>query len=101
MNESLIGKEYESNSYGRFKIIEYNSSKDVLVEFINTGYQTRTTMSSVRNGTIKDRYYPSVQGVGYLGDTHNTSVKGVLNKQGNLWKSMLERFHYLNFRRIF
>ena len=91
MNESFIGKEYESNSCGRFKIIEYNSSKDVLVEFINTGYQTRTIMSSVRNGTIKDRRYPSVYGVGYLGDTHATSVKGVLNKQGGLWGSMMER----------
>ena len=91
MNESFIGKEYESNSCGRFKIIEYNSSKDVLVEFINTGYQTRTIMSSVRNGAIKDRRYPSVYGVGYLGDTHNTSVKGVLNKQGDLWKNMMER----------
>lgn len=91
MNESFIGKEYESNSCGRFKIIEYNSSKDVLVEFINTGYQTRTIMSSVRNGTIKDRRYPSVYGVGYLGDAHATSVKGVLNKQGGLWGSMMER----------
>ena len=97
MNENLIGKEYESNSCGRFKLIEYNSSKDVLVEFINTGYQTRTIMSSVRNGAIKDRRHPSVYGVGYLGDTHNTSVKGVLNKQGDLWKSMLERCYSKNY----
>lgn len=56
------------NIYGStMKIIEYNASNDVIVEF-EGGYTTHTNWARVLSGNVKNVYDRSVLGVGYLGE---------------------------------
>ena len=50
-----VGKIYTSNNYGDFRVIEYNSWKDIKVEFINTGYVTNAEASNILDGKVKDK----------------------------------------------
>ena len=81
---------YESSS-GKFKIISYKDSKNVRVKFIDTGFETVARLDNIRNGKVKDRYLPSVYGVGIVGTKYPISEGGVHTKEYRLWKSMLRR----------
>lgn len=65
---SLIGTTKESIHYGKYKILEFVNTSKILVEFVSTGYKKYCATKEVMNGSIKDPYYPSVYGVGYLGE---------------------------------
>ena len=81
---------YESSS-GKFKIISYKDSKNVRVKFIDTGFETVARLDNIRNGKVKDRYLPSVYGVGIVGTKYPISEGGVHTKEYELWKNMLRR----------
>ena len=81
---------YESSS-GKFKIISYKDSKNVRVKFIDTGYETSVQLGNIKSGKVKDRYLPSVYGVGIIGDKYQVSEDGVHTKEYGLWKNMLRR----------
>ena len=81
---------YESSS-GKFKIISYKDSKNVRVKFIDTGFETVARLDNIRNGKVKDRYLPSVYGVGIVGTKYPISEGGVHTKEYGLWKNMLRR----------
>ena len=66
--KDLEGKVVKTKSSGEFKVIKYNDSKNVLVEFIKTGFQKVCQLKEVNNGSVKDPTYPSIYGVGYIGD---------------------------------
>ena len=89
--KDCIGKVCKSTSSGDFKIVKYNDSKDVVIQFLNTGYQTSVHLGSVKSGNVKDPYSPSVFGVGITGTKYPPSVNGVLTKEYELWKNMLQR----------
>lgn len=58
---------YYTNN-GPLGILEYTNSKSkVLVRFLNTGYETLTTSSAIRKGTVKDYYKPTIGKAGFLG----------------------------------
>ncbi len=38
--KDCVGKVFKSKSSGNFKILKYNGSKDVEIQFINTGFKT-------------------------------------------------------------
>ncbi|MEF7710323.1 hypothetical protein V4W75_27055, partial [Bacillus cereus] len=60
----LVGKTFESNSFGSFKIIKYNSSRDVIIQFENTGSIRSIDLIHTKTGEVKDLYAPTVYGVG-------------------------------------
>jgi len=80
LNESgLVGKTFDSQNFGNFTVIkeyriprsDYPSSyyTRFIVKFIKTGFKVENvTASALKGGLIKDYYYPSVCGVGGLGD---------------------------------
>lgn len=78
---------------GDLKILEYNSARDVLIEFLDTGYQTHAAITDIRHGcNIKDRLKPSVLGVGLVGDgNYALQINKVRTKYGSVWKKMLDR----------
>lgn len=47
-DDIYVGAIFETNNYGTFEVIEYNSAHDVIVRFLSTGYETST-----RNHHIK------------------------------------------------
>ena len=89
--KDCVGKVCKSNLSGDFKILKYNNSENVEIQFTNTGYRKVAVMKEVRNGKVKDPCVPSVYGVGVLGNKHPITINGVLTKEYELWQSMLRR----------
>ena len=89
--KDCVGKVCKSKSSGDFKVLKYNNAKDVEVRFLKTGYETTVGLGSIRSGKVKDRYIPSVCGVGVLGAKYPSKVNGVKTKDYGLWCHMLER----------
>lgn len=75
-------------------MLHYDKGK-VTIQFINTGYITTVNAATLVDGKIKDRFEPSVCGVGYLGECQNTSN---YKKEYNLWKGMIDRCYNSNRR---
>ena len=86
-----VGKVCKSTSSGDFKIVKYNDNKNVEIQFLNTGYETVVQLVHIKNGDVKDRYLPSVCGVGIIGTKYPVSEGGRDTKDYALWKRMLER----------
>lgn len=85
-------KIYTANNFGDFKVVEYINATNIVVEFTNTGYKTKTTAGNIKSGKVKDKLCPSVFGVGFVGDgEHAPYIKSKVTKQYNTWVSMLER----------
>lgn len=99
MNIKLSNKSYEnqilqSRSYGEFKVLKYNNAFDVEIEFLLTGYKTSVQLSNVKIGSVRDPYYPTVYGVGYMGEglyKSRPTSKGPQCRCYKVWKEMIGR----------
>ena len=91
VSKDCVGKVCKSKSSGDFKILKYNDSKDVEIQFLETGYEKSARLDHIRNGKVKDPHSPSVCGVGIVGIKYPISECGVHTKEYRLWKNMLER----------
>ena len=89
--KDCVGKVCKSLNSGDFKILKYNGSKDVEIQFVGTGFETVAQLGEVKNGKVKDRYLPSVYGVGVLGTKYLSKINGVQTKEYKLWTGMLQR----------
>ena len=89
--KDCIGKVCKSNLSGDFKVLKYNDTANVVIQFLKTGYETTVRLTNIRNGNVKDTYLPSVFGVGILGTKYPSTVNGVRTKQCALWYNMLQR----------
>ena len=89
--KDCVGKVCKSKSSGDFKIVKYNGSKDVEIQFVNTGFETSVQLGSIRNGKVKDPYLASVYGIGVLGTKYPSTINDVQTKEYKLWCNMLQR----------
>ena len=89
--KDCVGKVFKSLNSGDFKVLKYNDSKNIEIQFLNTGFETKVQLGSIRNGEVKDPYSPSVCGVGILGVKCQTKINGVRTKEYELWCHMLQR----------
>ena len=85
-----VGDIFDTNNCGKLVVLEYKGHLDVIVKFIDTGYETTARANNLRKGNVKDRSLPSVYGVGIIGNGI-AKVCGVETKDYKLWKSMLGR----------
>ena len=92
--KDCVGKVCKSNLSGDFKVLKYNDAYNVEIRFLNTGYETTAELGNIRNGNVKDRYLPSVYGVGIMGTKYPSKINGVQTKEYVLWKGMLKRCYY-------
>ena len=86
-----VGEVCKSKSSGDFKVLKYNDSANVEIQFLNTGYEMVARLNHIRSGEVKDPYSPSVFGVGILGTKYPISEGGIHTKDYALWKNMLQR----------
>ena len=91
VSKGCVGKIFKSKSSGDFKILKYNDSKNVEIQFVNTRFETTAQLGDVKIGKVKDPYSPSVFGVGVVGTKYPSMINGVQTKEYELWKSMLRR----------
>ena len=94
----FVGEVYDSVRFGSFKVVEYVNHKEVTVNFLNTGYTTKTTVNNIKKGLVKDKLMPFVVGEGFC-NAPTTDDCGNILKEYRLWVSMLTRCYcekYLN-----
>lgn len=89
--KDCVGKVYKSKSSGDFKILKYNDSRNVVIQFLKTGFETVARLDHIKSGEVKDPYSPSVFDVGIVGTNYPATVNGRITKEYNRWHSMLER----------
>lgn len=89
--KDCVGKICKSKSSGDFKVLKYNDSGNVEIQFVTTGFETFTRFDCVKEGNVKDRLLPSVYGIGVVGTKYPISDGGRDTKDYRLWKSMLQR----------
>ena len=89
--KDCVGKVFKSKSSGDFKVLKYNDNRNVEIQFLNTGFEAVVQLVQVKSGEVKDKYLPSVYGVGILGTKYPTAINGVQTKEYNLWQHMLKR----------
>ena len=79
----------ESNGTGWLTILE-KEGKMCTVQFDETGYTTTAYIDNVRQGKIKDPYYPSVYGKGHVGEFDKKSYP-YWKQAKQLWSNMMKR----------
>ena len=62
-----VGDIYINNQGESFKIINYIDSKHVEIEFLDSHFKKLVSSGNITKKEVKDPYYPSAEGVGYLG----------------------------------
>ena len=89
--KDCVGKVCKSKSSGDFKVVKYNDSTNVEIQFVTTGYEMSVELGNIRKGDVKDPYLPSVHGVGITGVKYLCRTNSVLTKEYVLWTNMLRR----------
>ena len=89
--KDCVGKVCKSLNSGDFKVLKYNDSRNVEIQFLKTSYETVARLDNIKSGSIKDPYTPSVYGVGIIGAKYPVSEGGRDTKEYTLWKNMLKR----------
>lgn len=70
-----INSIHSSNNYGLFKVINFRSSLNVKIKFLETGYELTTTAGALKKGIVKDKLSLTIFGVACLGDgKYNTTT---------------------------
>ena len=94
-----VSKVCKSKSSGDFKVLKYNDASNVEIQFMKTGFETSATLGNIRSGEVKDPHLPSVYSVGILGTKYPSKVNGVLTKEYEIWRSMIQRCYSDNFKK--
>ena len=89
--KDCVGKVCKSKSSGDFKVLKYNDSYNVEIQFLKTGYETVARLGHIKSGSVKDPYSPSTYGVGITGAKYPITINGVRTKEYDLWNGMLRR----------
>ena len=93
-NKVEIGKKYESKCNGEFVVIKREEVDKkgawYLIEFVETKTRLISSGSNILKGKIKDKYFRSVYGVGYIGNVDKPTKHPLYN----IWSNMIKRCYY-------
>lgn len=94
-NKRREGEVFTNNQGSIAKIIKYNSSKNVIVEFQDAyKYQTKATYQQLQYGNFKNPFAPSILGIGIVGIKYPISINGKQIKEFILWRNILRRCYF-------
>lgn len=87
------GDVYSTNNFGDIVVLEYKSTSEVKVRFLNTGAERYVRNAHLKSGSITDPLATTVCGVGCLGeDIYKYDTKGAKYKTAyGIWYKMIER----------
>ncbi len=97
--KDCVGKVCKSLNSGEFKILKYNDTANVEIQFLKTGFEMTVRLGDIKSGRVKDHYSPSVYGVGIVGTKYPSKVNGVTTKEYALWMSVLQRCYSDSFKK--
>lgn len=96
----LVGEVFTGN-YGNFLVWKIFSKKAIVI--FDNGYTKETYISQIKKGTVKNPYFPCVQGVGFIGEgtysPYPNGAKSGCSKEYKCWSSMLERCYSKAFKK--
>lgn len=98
-----VGESFVNQQGSPFTIIEYNSTKDVVVEFQDEfKARVHTAYHHCLRGGIKNPYAPSVFGIGCLGELPSNvkiNINGKKMREYTCWQSMLQRCYSAEYQK--
>ena len=90
--ENRLGEENVNHQGCLMKIVEYNTNRDMIVEFQDKyGAKVHTSYSLFLNGGVKNPYIPSVLGIGMIGSKYPSKINKKAVKEYRSWQNMLGR----------
>lgn len=97
--EQRLGKEAFNNQGCLMKIVEYNTNKDIVVEFQDE-YKARvhTQYRLFLSSGIRNPYFPNVFGAGITGDKYPINICDKITKEYSAWHSMIQRCYDEKYR---
>lgn len=97
-----IGKENINHHGYKMKIVEYNDSNNVIVEFQDEHKaRVHTTYQHFGFGDVKNPYSKSVLGIGMIGVKYPSTVNNKHTKEYIAWRSMLVRCYDSKYKQDF
>lgn len=88
-----VGQILTTHNSGEYEILKLESSICIEIRFIKTNYKKETKLCYLQTGSIKDKRFPSVCGVGYL----DGCLTNKHPKEYNHWRMMLHRCYNPNY----
>ena len=76
-----VGKVFKSLNSGDFKVLKYNDSYNVEIQFLKTWFKTVSRLGHIKSGSVKDQYSPSLYGVGIIGVKYPSKINCVQTKE--------------------
>lgn len=91
--QERVGVVKENNQGDRMYVKIYNSSSNIIVQFIDKyKYETKATWKDFINGLIKNPYHPTLYNKGVVGTKYPIQKKlRVPTKEYTAWRTMLSR----------
>lgn len=89
----LVGQIRNTNEGGSFTVLEVNSAADIIIVHNDEHKHTaKVSACQVRNGNIRNPYYPTLCGVGYMGvGIHRSKIAGKHIKHYGVWTGAISR----------
>lgn len=95
INQERLWQEKLNNQGSLMKIIEYVDSSNIIVEFQDEyKAKVKSQYCNFKSGSIKNPYYPSVYGVGIVGNKYPVSINCIPTKEYAMWMNMIKRCFY-------
>lgn len=95
--DMVFGTVHTTKNNGDLVILQYCNATTVYYRFIKTGYVSFATSRHIRSGEVRDRLFPSVYGVGYLGvGEYRARNQKSFNHYFTTWRSMIQRCYSEN-----
>ena len=87
-----LGQESLNNQGSLMKIIDYNKSSDIIVEFQDE-YKAKvnTTYGNFKSGSVRNPYYPTICNIGKVGSKYLSRINSIQLREYVAWTGMLDR----------
>lgn len=87
------GDIFPCNEGGSCKVIKYSGCRNITIEFTDSfKHQAIVRAEHLRSGAVKNPYFPSVYGKGYLGvGAYKSSEKNKKTRAYSIWNGMMAR----------
>ena len=96
--DELLGKEFKTKNFGKCFVIDYKGNRDVTVMFYEPKAVVKCQFGALNDGLVKNPYYPSFYGVGYIGDG---KYSGRDKEAYGRWTSILGRAYCEKYKNRF
>lgn len=87
---SVVGKTFNSNSFGKFTVLKYENYENVYIQFEQTGGVNITDLHRVRDGSVVDLLAKSNYNVGYIGYGYDPKC-AESRKLFKIWSGLVQR----------